>query len=110
MKRIAALFLLFAICLFVCGCGRRIMWRDQMTTASSSPSGSAFSSPSTSVKPEWEELSAGKVMIKDCLIDIGPIACVVNRFGKPRMFVRFEYFLLTKVTKLVRWIRFVRFA
>lgn len=99
MKRIAALFLLFAICLFVCGCGRRIMWRDQMTTASSSPSGSAFSSPSTSAKPEWEELSAGKVMIKDCLIDIGPIACVVNRFGKTQNVCQVRVFFYNQSDK-----------
>jgi hypothetical protein len=96
MKRIAAVFFLFAICLSLYGCDRQIMWREQETTASAS---FAFPSSSTPAKPEWEELSAGKVMIKGCLIDVGPISCVVNRFGKTQNVCQVRVFFTNQSDK-----------
>lgn len=99
MKRIAAVFFLFAICLSVCGCDRQIMWRDQMTAA---PTRSTVAP--TKAQQIVEEISPGEVNIKGCTVEINHVfftyagknnvtydACAVsilvtNRSGNPVKF------------------------
>lgn len=99
MKRIAAVLLMIAISLSVCGCNRQLMWRHQMTTLPET-------STTTPTKPPQivEELSPGKANIKGCTVEINHVffthagknnvtykACTVtvlvtNRSGKPVKF------------------------